>query len=249
MGHAPWSSGPGEILEHALELLSHDSERNRRLAMISVDNSVELMLKTFLGLPKRVTKLEIPRKDRDEFFESFPKLLDAIESHAPDLIAGVDLGEIEWYHRLRNQLYHQGNGLTVEKEKVTAYSELAVLLFKRLFGVDIAIKRKQSEQQKLLGMFLESWVELERTSVRIYEKLLSAEEAKRNWMRISDLSKHGVLTANEATNVRELQQLRNRVVHGQDKAQEELTAESIQHVQQLTARLQAKLNQLQQDLG
>ena len=87
---------------------------NRRLAMISIDNSVELMVKTFLGLPKRVTGLQIGREKYREISESFPKLLDALEEHCSDKLDGVDLGIIEWYHRLRNELYHQGNGLTVE---------------------------------------------------------------------------------------------------------------------------------------
>jgi hypothetical protein len=52
----PWASGPGEILNHGLDLLkSKDSDVNRRIAMISIDNSVELMIKTFLNLPNRIT--------------------------------------------------------------------------------------------------------------------------------------------------------------------------------------------------
>jgi len=51
----PWTSGAGEILRHGLQLLRKDSDVNRRLAMISIDNAVELMIKTYLGLPKRVT--------------------------------------------------------------------------------------------------------------------------------------------------------------------------------------------------
>jgi hypothetical protein len=42
--HPPWASGPGEILRHAKALLRTDSDINRRLAMISFDNAVELML-------------------------------------------------------------------------------------------------------------------------------------------------------------------------------------------------------------
>lgn len=57
MSASPWASGPGEILQHGLSLLQKDSDVNRRLAMISIDNAVELMVKTFLGLPKRVTGL------------------------------------------------------------------------------------------------------------------------------------------------------------------------------------------------
>jgi len=57
-----WASGPAEILRHGLRLLTIDSDVNRRQAMISIDNSVELMIKTYLGLPKRVTGLTITRK-------------------------------------------------------------------------------------------------------------------------------------------------------------------------------------------
>ncbi len=84
--------------------------------MIAIDNSVELAIKTYLGLPRRITGLSITRKEYSEIAESFPRLLDALEKHCGDKLEGLDLGEIEWYHRIRNQLYHQGNGLTVEKE-------------------------------------------------------------------------------------------------------------------------------------
>ena len=98
----PWCTGPTEILEHALSLLEVDSDRNRRLAMIAIDNSVELTVKTYLGLPKRITGLTLSRREYGQISESFPSLLDALEEHAPDKLVGIDLGEIEWYHRLRN---------------------------------------------------------------------------------------------------------------------------------------------------
>src|SRR5712671_3188280 len=93
----PWASGPGEILRHGLELLKKDTDTNRRLAMISIDNAVELMTKTYLGLPKRVTGIAISRKEYDEIAERFPALLDALEKYAAEKLDGIDLGEIEWY--------------------------------------------------------------------------------------------------------------------------------------------------------
>ena len=48
--------------------------------MISIDNAVELMSTTYLGLPQRVTDLKISRSEYQEFVESFPKLLDALEN-------------------------------------------------------------------------------------------------------------------------------------------------------------------------
>ena len=35
----PWVSGHAEILQHGLKLLDDDSDSNRRLAMLSIDNS------------------------------------------------------------------------------------------------------------------------------------------------------------------------------------------------------------------
>jgi hypothetical protein len=43
------------ILRHELDLLKKDSDTNRRLAMISINNAVKLMIKAFLGLRKRLT--------------------------------------------------------------------------------------------------------------------------------------------------------------------------------------------------
>jgi hypothetical protein len=91
--------------------------------MIAIDNAIELTIQTYLGLPKRVTGLKIRRKEFAEMSESFPALLDGLERYANDKLAGIDLGEIEWFHRLRNELYHQGNGLTVERDKVEVYAQ------------------------------------------------------------------------------------------------------------------------------
>ena len=69
----PWASGPAEILQHGIDLLQIDSDANRRLAMLAIDNAVELTIKTFLTRPSRVSKLGITRADLNEINESFPK--------------------------------------------------------------------------------------------------------------------------------------------------------------------------------
>ena len=117
-GEPPWASGPKEILKHGLILLREDTDTNRRLAMLSIDNAVELIAKTFLSLPRRVTGFRIGRDKRSEITESFPGPLDALERYAPERMQDVNLAWIEWFHGMRNDLYHYGNGLTVEREKV-----------------------------------------------------------------------------------------------------------------------------------
>lgn len=180
----PWASGPGEILRPGLGLLKKDSDANRRLAMISVDNAVELMIKTYLGLPKRITGLPISRKEYQEIAESFPALLDALEKHAGGKIVGIDLGEIEWYHRLRNQLYHQGNGLTVERRKVEFYAQLANLLFQNLFGVKLV--DTISDESDLIAEFWDAWRDLE---VELRQKVTPPPPGQREHFSVRELIK------------------------------------------------------------
>ena len=99
-------------------MLYEDTDASRRIAMILIDNAVELIMKTYLTLPARVTSIHISRKERDQYCATFPTLLDGIEAVAGDKIIGLELGEFEWFHRLRNELYHQGNGLTAVKRNV-----------------------------------------------------------------------------------------------------------------------------------
>lgn len=231
----PWASGPGEILRFGLKLLQEDSDSNRRLAMILIDNAVELTIKTFLGLPKRITKLEITRKELGEIGESFPSLLDALERHAAERLAGIDLGEIEWYHRLRNQLYHQGNGLTVERDKVDVYAQLANVLYKNLFGVELVIPSAKSD--RLLGDFFEAWIELERGLVSIaHDNSLTGTHGMNIIQAAEMLDGSGLVTKAEIKKFRDLRHLRNQVVHGVKDHRDVLTPEVVAEVKRLRDR-------------
>jgi hypothetical protein len=220
MPSQPWASGPKEILEHGLALLRQDTDRNRRLAMILIDNAVELMIKTYLGLPQRVTGLKISRKEFAEASESFPRLLDALEQHGPNKLDGIDLGEIEWYHRLRNELYHQGNGLTVERVKVDVYAELSKRLFANLFGFEVALaETEETDRQRSIGIFLEVWGTLERHMTALAQKHIEHVSTlhgrpRPGIMSAKDLERAGVLSRNLVQEIDEVRDIRNRLVHG-----------------------------------
>ncbi|TKB61060.1 MAG: hypothetical protein E8D49_04840 [Nitrospira sp.] len=244
MATQPWASGPREILEHGIALLRKDSDKNRRLALLSVDNAVELTIKTYLGLPKRINGIVVPRKDYVEFSESFPKLLDALEQYASLKIAGIDLGEIEWFHRLRNQLYHQGNGLTVDRDKVEVYSELAKLLFESLFETVLSFETE--DQHQLLGEFLASWVAFERViaevSLQHIDKLSTLGGRTRPpMMAINELIKQGVFKPSDAKEIDDLRRLRNEIVHGIVDHKTAVNKPAIQRLQRITEKLRASL--------
>jgi len=237
----PWASGPGEILKHGLELLKKDTDANRRLAMISIDNAVELMMKTYLGLPLRVTGLKISRSEYQEFAESFPTLLDALEKYASEKLEGINLGEIEWYHRIRNELYHQGNGLTVERDKVEVYAELANVLFANLFGFRLVEPKENGAI--LLGEFMQAWVNFEKTLVDAASLLRTVDAHGRPALHVLDfLAGERLISRAELSEIDQIRQIRNQVIHGvlnyKDALRPELTKRLISITNELRNRLQ-----------
>ena len=88
----PWVDGPKELIQHGVDHLDLGGDFDRRIAMVSVDNAVELTIKTYLGLPERTRGSKGPgRKELEQAGESFPALLDLLETYASHLITGLSL--------------------------------------------------------------------------------------------------------------------------------------------------------------
>lgn len=233
---SPWASGPGEILRHGLDLLKKDSDTNRRLAMISIDNAVELMIKTYLGLPKRITGIGISRKEFQDISESFPAMLDALEVNASAKLAGIDLGVIEWYHRLRNQLYHQGNGLTAERDKVEIYAQLAKLLYENLFGE--ALVASIPGATEYVGEFISAWHNLE-AELAIWTKMAMPQHNFPPMQGIELLKASERFAPAEVAALQSLRKIRNQVVHGDKGFKGELGPQLIKDVLHFRDRIAA----------
>lgn len=83
-------------------------------------------------------------------------MLDLLEEKFPERLNGIELSEIEWFHQLRNQLYHAGNGISVEASKVETYLEIAKILFENLFQEKLELDQPDSYSLQL-GKFLHLW--------------------------------------------------------------------------------------------
>jgi hypothetical protein len=228
----PWASGPAEILQHAFSLLHKNEETANRLAFLSVDNSIELMVKAYLGLPKRITGLTLSKSRYEEIADSFPRLLEELEKLAPTRVQGIDLAAIEWLHRVRNQLYHQGNGLEIAKEKVALYAQLARLLYEQLF--DIELKIADSEATSLVSEFITEWVDLYKTLQLMAGKRLGEEFLSSTRSINEKLAADGYLDRSTEKQIDDLRRIRNAVVHGD---LQRLNRPLIEHIKALTARL------------
>ncbi|WP_204113158.1 hypothetical protein [Shimia biformata] len=199
--------------------------------MICIDNAVELAMQTYISLPKRLTGVEVSRRQRDDICSSFVSLLDGLEEHASERLVGINLGEVEWFHRLRNELYHQGNGLTVERAKAEAYSQIALEMYRALFGVTLVFKQTSSALR--LGAFLEKWIEL--------EKLVSGDggSTKRDFNRraLAILSSRQGYESKDYDEYSQLRSLRNTVVHGGRDPEEAISDEVFARMDRLLEKI------------
>lgn len=231
----PWTDGPQELLKHAVDHLELGGDFDRRIAMISIDNAVELSIKTFLGLPERARGAKgSSRRELEQAFESFPSLLDLFEKYEEGQTADVSLDDIEWYHRLRNQLYHAGNGITVERSKVEAYLQLSLALFEGLFGFAPSLDRSVTTSTRT-GEFLALWIEFQR---ELRDAMPPKQKGELSFYRKLDFfSKIGPKYPKRYEN---LLMFRMRLVHGVDTPDADVITDYIAQTRELLNKIRKR---------
>lgn len=140
-------------------------EFDLRIAMISIDNAVELTIKTYFARNKR--NLGLDRKVLHN--PNFPGLLDTLAKINPKMISNEELDTIEHLHKVRNSLYHEGNGITVEINIVRHYANIAKFLLSKLFKIGLKDDLFDFEEELNAEVeFLNFWHLLEVKTAEIY---------------------------------------------------------------------------------
>ena len=154
-----WASGALELIKHADLHIDKNTAFDKRMAFICVDNCVEISIKTFLSLPKVKSGISVGRKDIDEAGDSFPKIVELLYKCAASKLVGIDSADIEFYHRIRNKLYHEGTGLSVDEKHLQAYRGIAGVLLKNLFNIILPAKTDDMNMEKLISNWnaIENW--------------------------------------------------------------------------------------------
>jgi hypothetical protein len=115
---APWANGPFELIVHAEEHLRSGDDFDRRIALISFDDAIEVAITTYLTLhPIQRGNRNYSRVKRDEWLQNFHTKLDFLneELASRSLMWEVDRTHIVWAHENRNEQYHGGKKETPEK--------------------------------------------------------------------------------------------------------------------------------------
>lgn len=156
----PWQAMPSRIISLALVHARQKTDFDQQLAFLLLDVGVESALKTYL----------INRKqDVEKIF--FPDLLKRVgeELHKDDLQLPLD--EIEYFHKTRNKLYHQGDGVKPTEENLANYAELAKTLVKTLLDVELDEPNEQDSHRQVLSRIRKNIASLEANSALIAEHL------------------------------------------------------------------------------
>lgn len=211
-----WASGATELLRHADSHIDLDSAFDKRIAFISIDNSVETSVRTFLSLPEGKSGIKVPRKYFEAVQNSFPGLVDLLFAHAGQHLTGIDPYDLEHYHRIRNRLYHEGTGLSVDDQHLLAYRSIAELLLRNLFSVAYS---KSTEQLPRLDILILNWNRIEQN---VKERMREAGIDDKDTYKWERSFQEKILTAEQLRDWTELRMARNRLVHSSSVDTEEV---------------------------
>jgi len=134
----PWSYGPFELLLHAEMHLRNGEDFDRRIAMISFDNAIEVAVTTYLSLhPLQRHNRTYRNEDVEQWQQNYHTKLDFLEAEVK--MRGLSMpcprAEIVWYHDVRNGQYH-GKGASIPQARdCTGIRKAALWIFSTLFDV------------------------------------------------------------------------------------------------------------------
>jgi hypothetical protein len=134
----PWANGPFELLVHAEGHLVCGEDFDRRIALISFDNAIEVAITTYLTLhPIQRGNRPYQKADVDRWLNNYHTKLDFLEAEliARGLSWSVEKSHIIWAHDHRNEQYHGGQKGAPEKSVLKLIRAAALWVFSVLYEV------------------------------------------------------------------------------------------------------------------
>lgn len=134
----PWANGPFELLVHAEGHLINGDDFDRRIALISFDNAIEVAITTYLTLnPIQRGNRSYHKTDVEKWLNNYHSKLDFLESELATrkLSWNVEKSHIIWCHDHRNEQYHGGQKGTPEKHVLLLICDAALWVFSVLYEI------------------------------------------------------------------------------------------------------------------
>ncbi len=159
----PWIYGPLELLIHGIEHFFMDTEKDYRLALIHLDNSSELAMKSFIRFhnPSLFKKIKKDWRIISRYYERIIGVIEGnVTSFPPELSS-----KLLYNHEIRNSLYHEA--LTIPR-KNDVYNSIkdVIYLFKTLYSNDYETALKSNIYENILLLLIEIEIILQEICVK-----------------------------------------------------------------------------------
>ncbi|CRQ54211.1 hypothetical protein PAERUG_E15_London_28_01_14_03987 [Pseudomonas aeruginosa] len=222
----PWVHGPVDLLRHGEEHRQGSRDFDRRIALISFDNAIEMAVVTFLDLNPAQRGGLIYRQDEVTHWKrNFHTKLEFIERFANTKGSPmmVQRDEMIYYHSLRNDLYHGGNGTVPALHAIEGARSAAFWVVTLLFDVDAepllsedvdqALTHLQSvsPETEFLGQFLDIKKTLDEV-LTVLHATVAADSSLDERLRVAPPEAQLQMTASRVTAEAEL--IKQRLVEG-----------------------------------
>ncbi|WP_052294299.1 hypothetical protein [Desulfosudis oleivorans] len=160
----PWAARPFELIFHAEIHYRKGSDYDRRLALISFDNAIEVSIATYLSLnPLQRGNRQYPKKDIEKWMNNYHSKLDffALEIQTRGLPEYKEKAEIVWYHDQRNEHYHGGGFGVPQQDTLDGIRQVALWVFSVLFeaaDIETDLEAAISESDKEMPSIPDSFI-------------------------------------------------------------------------------------------
>jgi hypothetical protein len=138
MSLPPWAFGAFELLLHAELHYRAGNDFDRRIALISFDNSIEVSISTYLSLHPMQRKNRVYQNtDVTNWLKNFNTMLEFLEKECQQRSVNMeaDLAHMLWYHKIRNEQYHEGKATIPNADSLSGIRHAALWAFSMLYEV------------------------------------------------------------------------------------------------------------------
>ena len=163
----PWLKGSIELLEHAAHHYRLGSPADLRFAMIHVDNAVELAGRLYLKMEARLQDT-LTGEEMRGVERYFDKLMRYLTSQLA--LDNLTRSNIEYFHEIRNDLYHNGNGISVDPKIVASYITTATKLLEQMYGAKVSFSAEVPESDFVSPVVTKTAGELPPELVNSYKR-------------------------------------------------------------------------------
>lgn len=226
----PWMRGPFELIRHADGHVKEAGDTDRRIALIGFDNAIEVCIDVFINLHPKLRKgIQITTEEKNKMANNYHAKIEFLDKYvqAQNIPLVIPFEAIVWYHQLRNELYHSGNGMVPEMHVLEGAELAAIAVFQALFDADIssvlgqasALAQKQASNIPSFHAndqmeFLRAYIDFEKTLseyVLIRKGEANIFSAREMWSYFAKNNPTNIITHREFEKV---SRLRNNIVHG-----------------------------------